>query len=705
MKDTFRIGDWQVEPQSDRIIRADQTVKLEPRVMQVLVYLAERAGDVVTREELLKAVWEETFVTDEVLTSAIRKLRRAFGDEGVDPAFIQTVPKKGYRLNASVSEMKDQSALLPRREVATAPIGRMRTFFALGLAVVAVGSGIYLLVRPQAPSETTSVRPLTSSVDMERYPTWSPGGSLVAFSRAQSGSSDIFVIPAAGGDEIRLTETDFDEYLPRWSPDGRYIAFASDHGTGTNIYLIPPLGGTPKKLVEARGFGEALGAAPWSPDGQELYFSRSQPTGQMAIWKVNLATGNETQVTYPAPQTDHAWATLSFDGKWIVYGQREKGRGTLWLLPAAGGEPRLLFDEPYINVHPAFSADNERIVFGSNRAGLYSLWELEIGSGRMRRLTTSAGESPVVSQSGALAYTHTDLQTELYTTESETGREEQLSVNMRGYFSPRFSPDGKKVLYQSRRTGNSEIWLLDLESGDEHRLTDNPAHDMGPDWSPDGRHIAFLSNREEGQYHLWVMTGEGDGLERLSPQAIEPPYLVAPYSLRSAVRWSPDGKAIGYLSQGKQSVDLWVVDPDGTHGSSRLFGVLYFDWYRDSRHVVYSRAREQGEGSEIVAVDLESGKEAVLHEGRSTQIAMARDGGALAFRRDIGPMNQDLYVLRLEPPKAPGGLPQPHGTPERLTNGQGRWQVHNGGWSPDGKKLLYIRATFVGDIYLIENYH
>ncbi len=76
MKNAFRIGEWRIEPQADRIVSPDKTIKIEPRVMQVLVYLAEHAGEVATREQILKAVWEEAFVTDEVLSIAISKLRR-----------------------------------------------------------------------------------------------------------------------------------------------------------------------------------------------------------------------------------------------------------------------------------------------------------------------------------------------------------------------------------------------------------------------------------------------------------------------------------------------------------------------------------------------------------------------------------------------------------------------------------------------------
>ena len=106
--------------------------------MQVLVYLAEHAGEVVTREKILEKVWEGTFVSDEVLTSAIRKLRQAFGEDGSDAGFIQTVPKKGYRLNAPV-ELVTKDASIP---TPAAAVVNRRTAMMVGVVgALLAGSG------------------------------------------------------------------------------------------------------------------------------------------------------------------------------------------------------------------------------------------------------------------------------------------------------------------------------------------------------------------------------------------------------------------------------------------------------------------------------------------------------------------------------------------------------------------------------------
>ncbi len=125
-----------------------------------------------------------------------------------------------------------------------------------------------------------------------------------------------------GGSPVRLTNSPADDMMPRWSPDGRNLVFASDHGQGTDLYLIPPLGGQERKLVETRvpaaeRLAESfrvLGSNPWSPDGQEVLFSRLESSGQLAVWKVNVTTGQQAQVTFPPPGAADRTAAWSFDG-------------------------------------------------------------------------------------------------------------------------------------------------------------------------------------------------------------------------------------------------------------------------------------------------------------------------------------------------------------------------------------------------------
>lgn len=98
----FLLAEWRVRPQLNRLVRERAEVHLEPRVMDLLVFLAGNAGRVVSKEEIIDAVWEGQFITDSALTRAVADLRKGLGDDVRQPRFITTIPKRGYRLVAPV---------------------------------------------------------------------------------------------------------------------------------------------------------------------------------------------------------------------------------------------------------------------------------------------------------------------------------------------------------------------------------------------------------------------------------------------------------------------------------------------------------------------------------------------------------------------------------------------------------------------------
>lgn len=110
---SLRIGAWSVEPASNRLIGGDETVRVEPKAMEVLVYLASKAGNVVSREELESEVWRGAVVGYDAVTNTIIKLRKALGDSARNPKYIETVPKRGYRLIASVEAGKKAGRSAP----------------------------------------------------------------------------------------------------------------------------------------------------------------------------------------------------------------------------------------------------------------------------------------------------------------------------------------------------------------------------------------------------------------------------------------------------------------------------------------------------------------------------------------------------------------------------------------------------------------
>ncbi len=115
----FHVGEWRVEADLNCIVKGDLRVSVEPRVIEVLVCLADYPGEVLSKEQILRAVWPGTFVSDEVLRYSISELRKAFQDDARNPRVIETIARRGYRLIAPVTgkgstvEPKGSIAVLP----------------------------------------------------------------------------------------------------------------------------------------------------------------------------------------------------------------------------------------------------------------------------------------------------------------------------------------------------------------------------------------------------------------------------------------------------------------------------------------------------------------------------------------------------------------------------------------------------------------
>ena len=148
----IRIGEWWVNPAANELGRSDETVRIEPKAMEVLMLLVQHAERVVTREELLQAVWPGVIVGDEVLTQSVIKLRKALGDDPRSPSFIETIPKRGYRLIALV----DRQGEIPSvRNEAAAPqrlpqgVAHRKRWVGLtaGIVFVLIVAGAYVFNR------------------------------------------------------------------------------------------------------------------------------------------------------------------------------------------------------------------------------------------------------------------------------------------------------------------------------------------------------------------------------------------------------------------------------------------------------------------------------------------------------------------------------------------------------------------------------
>jgi transcriptional activator of cad operon len=131
------VGAWSVNPASGEISRDGETVRLELRTMRLLVCLAERAGAVVSIDDLLKEVWPEVTVTPDSVYQAVASLRRVLGDDPKQPTYIATVPRLGYRMVAAVNASRDEPAAQTNAPPTLGDRGKWRSAAALAVALIA----------------------------------------------------------------------------------------------------------------------------------------------------------------------------------------------------------------------------------------------------------------------------------------------------------------------------------------------------------------------------------------------------------------------------------------------------------------------------------------------------------------------------------------------------------------------------------------
>ena len=170
----LQVGEWHVAPELNQISRAGECVRLEPKAIELLVFLVQRGGEVVSREELLNALWPGVIVGDNALTQAVTKLRKALGDTARRPTYIEAISKRGYRLIAAV-ERPDRPVQQQRPAEAPGP-GETRPplrrwFVASALAALAVAAAVWLVQRPSdGDVSSVLVRP-PSSPQAAKLPT------------------------------------------------------------------------------------------------------------------------------------------------------------------------------------------------------------------------------------------------------------------------------------------------------------------------------------------------------------------------------------------------------------------------------------------------------------------------------------------------------------------------------------------------------
>jgi Tol biopolymer transport system component/DNA-binding winged helix-turn-helix (wHTH) protein len=711
----YEFGPFRLDAQERLLQRDGVTVSLTPKAFDLLLVLIERHGHLLDKEELFRAVWPDSFVEESNLSSNIALIRKALGDGENGLKFIETVPKRGYRFIASVEEKRDDGAEsgVPERtepDVVSATahaaqpsllrlvrrLARPAVFVALALVLVAVVGLTVYRFRSGAPASALRITPVTSFQGFEVQPALSPEGAQAAFvwDQEQGDLGDIWVKLVDAGTPLQLTKGPANDTNPAWSPDGRHLAFLRQSAESNGVYVIPALGGPEVKLGEATPKNDCR-SLDWSPDGKLLAVTdRSAPGAPFSIYLIVKETGEKCQLTTPPAQSlGDGGLAFAPDGKALAF-IRTVGIGIddIYLTPVGGGEAkRLTADNRWIH-GLAWTADGRELVFSSNRGRTFGLWGVPVSGGAPKPFVT-VGQNvfhPAVARGrNHLAYVQEMMDANLWRMEvsSATGRGNspvRLIASTQLESGPQYSPDGKKIVFSSDRSGSDEIWVCDSEGEQLTQLTSFGGPSVGtPRWSPDGTRIVFGST-QAGQTDIYVISAEGGAPRRLTEEASE--------DVRPS--WSRDGQWIYFGSNRNGDWQVWKMPADGGQAAqvTKQGGREAIE-SPDGKFVYYVKGgggsqgvwRVPAEGGEETRVldQVLQGNWAILDQGIYFTKPQAKPGPAIQFFSFATQQVTPVAVLE-----------------KRLIQGPPNFAV-----SPDGRWILYAQLDQSGsDIMLVENF-
>lgn len=619
-RDTLRIGDFDVEPSLNRLDNGHEVLTVEPRVMDLLMLLAESPGQVFGRDEILQRVWSGTTVQDDALRRVVTLLRRVLADDPKEPRYIETITRRGYRLVAPVvrPEPKPTDSVTRRT-----PRLLVAILLLVGLSVAA---GWLALRGGTPPDPQLELRPLTSLPGHESEPAFSADGRSVAFIH-EEGDEEALLVKGIGDGEARKILQRPRLSAPAWSPDGNRLLVAARDGVDCEILDAEVHDPSTVRSLYTCSEGERLDTV-LQPDDETLIFNR-RPARFGSPWRVHrydLVTHESTQLTLPTePGAGDIFLTLSPDRQKVaviryLIGQRSK----LLILDWASGAEEMIDPFPDTSWRVAWSPDAKSLVFGDG-TGLY---RFDLESGTTQRMIQSLRDlrQPSVSPVGQrVAVVEQSLRSDIVRRPNPlvgpAAEPEIVASSTRQDFLPRFGPNGERLAFISGRSGRSEIWVARPESG-LHRLfgVDPPNHIHAFLWSPSGDRIAVSDHHARV---LIVDTATGDS-------------EVIPGSFSGQLLdWSADGSSIYRLEVTDGSPEVWKVGlDDGKRRQITRCGVRAAQESPDGTSLYVTRRYTPG----LWRVELDG-------DGRPTQILddvvwyawMSSDRGFYSFEGTLEP--------------------------------------------------------------------
>ncbi|MCD4703184.1 MAG: DPP IV N-terminal domain-containing protein [Methanosarcinaceae archaeon] len=251
------------------------------------------------------------------------------------------------------------------------------------------------------------------------------------------------------------------------------------------------------------------------------------------------------QLTDGINQQSPSW---SWDGNMITYSSDQ----AIWVMEHDGSDQRRIYDSMVWEGEPCFDVDSSRIYFASENVGPFSSKFISIhvidhdGKNRSQITENADKRAPAVSPDGSrIAYlSKVSGNYDVWVMDTDGSASEAITDAQADESSPSWSPDGSQIVYSLE----GDIWIVDVDGLHPLKLTDDPFINDEPAFSPNGYLIAFSSKRENNS-DIWIMNANGTGSLQLTTEI----------SVQMSPSWNPDGKSIAYVSNDNDEYNIWVM--------------------------------------------------------------------------------------------------------------------------------------------------